>query len=191
MSTDYETYIEKIQRRPGVRLLLLLPPALLVLACLVLIAVSPFAWGAAKIIEAPDWMPPVLGILTALGGLWVGWFAIQTVRRETHGDFSVFSLQTAGGVLFLAIGVAMFLSLAVQLPDSDTYERAIDDEGKIQISPAGFFVTGLILGAIQTGLAWIGAYVYSHAVTNLSPTRLSVRDPNEVDGIGELLRERE
>jgi hypothetical protein len=190
MATDYQTYANKLQRRAGLRRLLLAPPALLVCASLVLLVASPFSWDAAEIADLPAWIPPALGILTGLGGLWVGAFAFQRTLRETRGDFEVFALQLAWGVIMFISGSLMMLGLTDRLPDPDTYAHLLDDNGNRTITPNDYFAFSFLFGLLQIGWVWVGAYLYSHAMSNLAPNRISARRPDEVDGVGVLLRER-
>ena len=184
------TRAPSIQRKPTARLLLVMPPLVLLAASGLLMITSPFAWGAAEVLDAPDWMPPVLGIIVAIGGLSVGFFSLRHTLRTTHGDFEVFGLQLVFGVLMFVSGAAMMLSLVFQLPDTDTYARALDDNGEYTVSVSGFFILSLLLGAFNVGWVWVGAYLYSHAIANMQPNRISARHPGETDGVGELLRER-
>ena len=177
------------QRRPRARALLLVAPALLVLASLVLLIASPTAWGAAAVLDAPAWLPPVLGVIVALAALWIGTYSFRKILRETYGDFEVFGLQLVFGVIMFISGAAMLLGLAVQLPDAGTYERWLDD-GEVVGRSRDYFVFSLIYGVLNIGWVWVGAYLYSHAITNMQPNRISARSPDEVDGVGELLRER-
>ena len=190
MSNESPALYETPQRRGNTRSLLLLPPLLLVLAAAVLILASPLAWGAGEIIDAPAWMAPLMGVIVGLGGLWVGLFSLRKTLRSTRGDFEVFGLQTVFGVLMFISGSVMLVSLATQLPSESTYARALDDDGQIQISALGFFASSMLLGAFQIGWVWIGAYLYSNAIDNQAPNRISARHPDEVDGVGVLLRER-
>ena len=178
------------QQRKTLRALLLLPPFVLVVASIVLLASAPLSWGAAEVLDAPDWIPPIVGAIVALAGLWVGLYSLRHTAQGTRGDFSVFSLQLVLGILMFASGSAMMLTLAVQLPDTDTYARALDDDGSISIGVVELVVVSLVTGALCIGLVWVGAYLYSHAITNLRPNRISARLPGEVDGVGELLRRR-
>jgi nitrate reductase gamma subunit len=152
---------------------------------------APYAWSAAAIIEIPDWMPSFVGLVIALGAIAIAAFTLRVFLRVTHGEFEVHSLQAAGGVLILLIVAAMIVGLAVQLPDPDSYKGAINDDGEITVGPTMFLASGLILTVVYEFLAWLGAYLYTHALTDMEPNRISRRLPGEVDGVGELLRERQ
>ena len=178
MATNFDTSVKMKQRKPGKRALLLLPPLALVLSGLVLLVASPLSWDAAAIIDAPSWMPPVLGVLVALGGLWIGGFALSRTLTATRGDFEVFGLQTVFGALMFLSGSAMMLSLVVRLPDEATYRSALDDDGQVAISALGYFAVSIVLGAFQVAWVWVGAYLYSHAVTNQEPNRISASHPD-------------
>ena len=178
-----------IQKRRNLRGLVLLPPLALVFASIALVAAAPLAWGAGEIIDIPDWMPPLVGVIIALGGLLVGLTALRKTGRETHGDFEVFGLQIAFGVIMFIAGSAMMIALVFKLPDTDTYAQMITDDGT-HITATGFFVMSVITAAANIGVVWVGAYLYSHAFANMEPNRISQRLPGEVDGVGELLRER-
>jgi hypothetical protein len=188
--TDSNDEATTTQRRPLLRKLLLLPPAFLIVAAVVCLLASPFAWGAAEVIDAPDWAPVATGLLLAIGPLIIGRFALRKTLRDTRGDFDVFGLHVAGGFVMFVSGGLMLFSLVVRLPDSATYAQAINDEGEQTVSTWGFFLLSLVLGAFNVGWVWVGAYLYSHAVSNQQPNRISARTPGEVDGVGELLRER-
>ena len=189
MTTDNEASNATLQRKPFLRNLLVLPPIFLVAAGCVLLVVSPSAWDAADNIEAPAWMPPTIGLLAALGGLWIGLYALKATLTATSGDFEVFGLQTVFGVIMFVSGGLLMLSLAFRLPDSGTYAGMIDDDGEVTISSLGFFIVSLALAAFNIGWIWVGAYLYSHAISNQQPNRISQRYPGEVDGVGALLRE--
>lgn len=182
--------IEK-QRQDVGRAFALLLPAILLIASIVLLVVSPFSWGAAEVLDAPGWMPPALGIITGFGGLWIGVYSLKRVARATRGAYSVFGLQLIFGTVMFLSGAILLLWFATQLPAEATYERALDDEGEYTLAPAWFFIVSLVIGAFQLAWIWVGAYLYSNAFTNQQPNRISERDPNEVDGVAELLRERE
>ena len=189
MSHNVRTTAQPAARTAVTRILLLLPPLALGVAALILLVVSPFSWGAAEVLNAPAWMPPVLGALTALGGLAVALYSLRKTLRTTRGDFEVFALQLVFGVLMFISGAAMLVSLAVQLPDPSLYTRFLDENGEYTLSPLGFFVVSLVMGAFNIGWVWAGAYLYSHAVADMEPNRISRRSPTEVDGVGQLLRE--
>ena len=188
MTTENETTTS--QRKGQIRLLLLLLPGLLVVTSLALLVVSPFSWGAGAPIEMSDWMPPVIGVTAGLGALWVGLAALRKVARATRGDFEVFALQLVFGTLMFIAGSGLLLSLIDRLPDASTYEAFLDDDGEPPAAPAAFFVFSLIWGAFNIGWVWVGSYLYSNAISNQEPNRISRRDPDEVDGVGALLRER-
>jgi hypothetical protein len=132
----------------------------------------------------------VLGLIVAMGGFAVAFFSLRHTLRTTRGDFEVFGLQLIFGTIMFLTGAAMMLSLVFQLPDPDTYARVLDDNGEYNASIAGFFILSLLLGAFNIGWVWVGAYLYSHALANMQPNRISARQPGETDGVGELLRER-
>ena len=180
-----------LQNKRRTRALLLLGPVPLVLAALVLLVVSPRAWGAAEVLDAPAWMPSVIGAAVALAGLWVGAYSLRKTRSETAGDFEVFGLQLVFGVFMFISGAAMMLAMAVQLPDAGTYERWLDQDGDFVGRARDFFVISVIYGVLNIGWIWAGAYLYTHAIANMQPNRISRRLPGEVDGVGELLRERQ
>jgi hypothetical protein len=135
-------------------------------------------------------MPPALGLLVALGGIWIGTYALRIVLRRTRGPFRVLKLQLVFGVVISLAGAAMMVALADRLPDSATYARALDENGDYTLPASAFFIMSLILGAFQLGWVWVGAYLYSHAITDDQPNRVSERHPGEVDGVAALLRER-
>jgi hypothetical protein len=178
-------------RQGSVRILLLLPPFILVAAALLLLISAPFSWDAARIIDAPAWMPPVTGILIGLGGLWIGWYSLKHIARATRGAFEVTGLQTLFGLLMFLSGTFMLFSLVTRLPSASTYRSGLDENGEIVVSALGFMAVSLIIGALQLGWIWAGAFLYTNAVTNMQPNRVSARDPNEVDAIGKMLRERQ
>jgi hypothetical protein len=174
------------QRRPLLRTLLLAPPALLGVAAMILLVTSPLAWDAGRNADLPAWTPPALGAFVALLGLLVAIFSLRRTLRETDGDFEVFGLHLVGGLLTFIFGAVMMVSLAIEIPDSANYTESSD---RIGPSGRGFFVMSLVLGAFNVGCIWVCAYLYSHAISNLQPNRISARLPGEVDGVGELLKE--
>ena len=176
--------------RPGLRTALLLTPLFLLVASVALLVAAPFAWGAADIIDVPGWMPSFVGALIAGGGLALGMTALLRTLRVTRGDFETHPLQTAAGVIIIVTSAISLISLAMRIGDADTYTSAIDDHGEVTISPAVFLIGGLLLGIFTLAWCWVGTYLYGHAVADLQPNRISERHPGEVDGVGELLRER-
>ena len=178
------------QRRRNVRALLLLPPFVLVLASGVLLASSPLAWGAAAVLDVPDWVPTAIGAVVGLAGLWISLYSLRQTARYTQGDFEIFGLQLMLGVIMFVAGSGIMLTLALQLPDPDLYARTIQDDGDTAIGAVEIVVVSLFTGVLSIGLVWSGAYLYSYATANMKPNRISQRLPGEVDGVGELLRER-
>ena len=178
------------QRRRNVRALLLLPPFVLVLASGVLLASSPLAWGAAAVLDVPDWVPAAIGAVVGLAGLWIGLYSLRQTARYTQGDFEIFGLQLVLGVIMFVAGSGIMLTLALQLPDPDLYARTIQDDGDTAIGAVEIVVVSLFTGGLSIGVVWVGAYLYSHAFANMEPNRISQRLPGEVDGVGELLRDR-
>jgi hypothetical protein len=167
-----------------------LPLVLLLLAGFAVLVAVPYAWGAASIIEIPDWMPSFIGLVVALAAIAIASYSLRGLLRVTRGEFEVHSLQAAGGALLLLVVAAMILGLALRLPDPASYEAAIDDDGEITVGPTMFLGSGIVLTVAYAFVAWLGSYLYTHAVTDMEPNRISRRLPNEVDGVGELLRER-
>lgn len=170
------------------RRLLLLLPLILWVASVILLASSPLSWGAAEVLDVPDWAPPLVGAVVALGSMWIALFSFRTTTRATRGDFEVFPLQLVFGSLMFLSGAATMLTLAVQLPNPDTYVRVIEEDPEVTVGATEIVVVSLLTGLLSIGCVWIGAYLYSHAITNMLPNRISARHADEVDGIGELLR---
>ena len=177
-------------RRRRTRALLALPLLLLLGAGFAALLAAPYAWGAASIIEIPDWMPTFIGLIVAAGALAIASFCLRGFLRITRGEFEVYSLQAAGGVLLMLIVAAMVIGFAIRLPDPTSYEVAIDDNGEIIVGPTMFLASGIVMALAYEGIAWLGAYLYTLALTDIEPNRISRRHRNEVDGVGRLLRER-
>ena len=176
------------------RAILTLPSAILVFVSGALLAAAPLAWGDADAIDAPAWMPVAIHGIVALAGLWIGIHAFRSVWRATHGRFDVARIQAALGLLMLATGTSLVLALLITIGDFGVYEGSLVEsrpDGTIErVSPAAAFLGGLVYAAAMTAAAWTGAALYANAITNMQPNRISARHPDEIDGIGELLKER-
>lgn len=167
-----------------------LPLLFLLLAGFAALVAGPRAWAAASVIEIPDWMPSFIGLVVGLGAIAIASFSLRALLRVTRGEFEVHSLQAAGGALLLLVVAAMVLGLALRLPDPASYEAAINEDGENTVGPTMFLASGIVLAVAYGFVAWLGTYLYTHALTDMEPNRISRRLPNEVDGVGELLRER-
>jgi hypothetical protein len=134
-------------------------------------------------------MPSFVGLVVALGAIAIAAFSLSEFLRVTRGEFQVHSLQAAGGALLLLPVAAMVLGLADRLPVPASYEGAINEDGEITVGPTMFLGSGIVLAVVYGFVAWLGTYLYTHGLTDTEPNRISRRLPNEVDGVGELLRE--
>jgi hypothetical protein len=144
------------------------PPALLLLAGLVMLALSPTAWGKAGHAGLPDWMPFAAALCFALPAVYIGGAACLRMLHLRGEKLDVMSLQVwvaAGFILFAAFAV---FGLALRIGDPRTFDSLLDDDGEINTTPAAFLAVTIAVTAFIS--LWVGAsaYIYTKGLTQTS-----------------------
>lgn len=168
------------------RVLFSLPPLVLLLAGLVMLAVSPFAWGAARHVDIPAWMTTFAGVCFALPAIVIGLATLLRVLERTNGNYEVLKLHLAGGGLPLFMAIAE-VALALRIADPATYDALRDEVSGETLSPGAFLVYTLLPAAIAALATGMMAYIYAEGFQERRQSRFDKR-PGEVDAVGELLR---
>lgn len=179
---------EPFQKRRTLRVLMAAMPVVLIVASFTLLTLSPTVWASEESRVEPPWLPVLSAAIMGLVGGVVGLYALREVLRRTLGDFEVFGLQVYFGVLAFPVGALIqfnyipVLNFIMQTTENDPLDQ----------SGTGILAFSLLTlgGCFLLGIVWCGAYVFAQAITNHRPNMLSQRGPNEIDGIGELLKER-
>jgi hypothetical protein len=170
------------------RLLISLPPLLLLLAGLAMAVATPFAWGAGAHAGLPDWMTASSGALFATPALYISGKTLLQVMRRTDGEFTVISLQLVLGVfLFIVLGFIEVV-LAFRIADPRTYDSLITEDGEIHTPPTSFFLITLIGTAFAAAWLSAGAFLYANGL--LEDGSRFVRSLDEPDLMAEFLRGR-
>jgi hypothetical protein len=170
------------------RAALLTPPLALLLSALLILLISPFAWGKGAHVGLPDWLTTFNGLIFGTPGVLIGAYCLQDTWKRTRHGFSAGAFQIAAGLFFLVVGTALQLVIAVQVADPDTYDRLRDANGGV-MSPSAFIFTNLLGLFIAAAMVGLTAYTYGKAITVELATRYD-RLPGEPDAVGELLRGR-
>ena len=171
------------------RMALLTLPASFLFGAVAVVVGSVLAWGAGRHVEQPDWTPTFAGLSFAIPGLLISGFCFKEAFRRTRYRFTTSALQLASGVLFLLLGSAFEVALALRLPDPDTYDTLRHPDGTFT-SPFEFLAVTLLGMVLVCGVIAATAYVYARAITADVPTRHD-RRADEVDAMGEILSGRQ
>jgi hypothetical protein len=168
------------------KLLVLSPPLLSGAAALLLLAMSPVAWGAADGQGLSPWAPPAgLGVI-AVTMLAMDAWAIRALRRRMEGLFEVDMTWAAVGALSHWLAALSMVTFAGWATSQSAYESL----GADKTSTAGFLflvaVTLVVFGGLLFGMT--AAYVW--AVTPGRQTRIGERREDEVDIVDEWVRRR-
>ena len=153
--------------------------------------VSPFAWDAGSVIDLPDWMPTVSGVMFAVPAIWISGRTILDVwqrSRDAEG-YSVLQLQLGLGLLIILTTTLLEVALAARIADSATYEALRNSDGSVRTTPLGFILITITGAAFGTMWLSVGSYLYCHAITSDSGIRFETRwdDP---DPLGDFLHGR-
>ncbi len=174
----------------GSRLLLLTPPTILVISAIVMLVVSPFAWGAASTVHIPAWMTTGAGVAFGAAGLVIGGWTLLGVIRRTRREFHAFGFQLIAGFFLMIIAAVLELGLASRIASASTYSNFIDSDGKVLVTTAAFVVYTVfgifVLSALTTMFGWM----YVQAISDAHVSGAALRRPDERDAIGEILRSR-
>ena len=171
------------------RLAILAPPLCLLLSGLAMAAVAPFAWGAGRHAELPDWMPAFSGVVFAVPAVWIGFTTVRETWRRTRGGFSVFHLQLVSGLFLFLILALIEVSLAARVADPATYDSLRNADGTIKTTPLSFLLITVVGVAFATGWLSVGAYLYGQGITSENAFRFE-RPWDEPDPMEDFLRGR-
>src|SRR3972149_5558499 len=150
--------------------LLTLPASFLVGAVAVGVGGPVVAWGAGRHVEQPDWTPTFAGLSFAIPGLLISGFCFKEAFRRTRYRFTTSALQLASGVLFLLLGSAFEVALALRLPDPDTYDTLRHPAGP-STRPFGFRAAALRGSVPVWAVTAATAWAYARASTPAVPPR--------------------
>ena len=170
------------------RVLLLIPPGMLLLSGIAMTVAIPFAWGKGTHVGLEPWMTGFSGVAFAIPALWFGGKTVQQVLRRTSGsdDFSVFSLQLLMGIMFFGLLAVTELVLAFRITDPRTFDTLLNDEGEIATTPTAFILITLIGTFFACSWLSVAAFLYTQGITPGSAR--FARGLDEPDPMDELLR---
>lgn len=183
--------IQSEKRSRVFRLILAAPPALLLLAGLVMLIMTPFAWGAAAYVGQPDWTTSFNGLLFAVPAIAVGAITLRETLKRTADEFTLAPIQIGVGFVFILAVAAGVLIFALRITDPATYETLRPTSSRDRgVSPSAFLMIG-IFGTAVTAMvtAWV-AFLYAQSIFGEAPSRFD-KQPGEEDAVGTLLEERE
>jgi uncharacterized membrane protein len=173
-------------RGAAFKLLVLSPPFLSGAASVLLLAMSPLAWGAADRQGLAPWAPPAGLIVIAVTMLAMDAWAVRALRRRLQGLFEVDMTWAVVGAVSHWVAAVCMVTFAGWATSQSAYESL----GADSTSTAGFLflvaVTLVVFGGLLFGMT--AAYVW--AVTPGRQTRLGERREDEVDIVDEWVRRR-
>ena len=171
-----------------VRILLLAPFIVLVVAGLVLIVAALGAAGAAAEVRYPDNLPVYAGLVAAAPALVFGVVACLIVWARTFGPFEVKPLRLVGGLAAILAAAAMIAAYAFIVGDPEHYKGEFDNltqQWEPRVPTAGSYLT-LVLGVAtffpMGALAVMAKYLYIDAIQQAKLDR-----PEGFDPIGIML----
>ncbi len=167
------------------RLAVCLPPLILTVLGIAMLAVAPAAWGKGDQVDLPGWMPTVSAVLFGVPALAIGLLFLREILLRTREDFAVSLLQMAGAMLAIAVAMALEFVLITRVASSGTYESLMNSDGTINTTPSAFMVWTVVGVLIMSLLVGMAAYIYRQAVTPIS--HRFDRGPGERDVMGEML----
>jgi hypothetical protein len=168
------------------RFLVRLPPVVLTILGLAMLASAPAAWGKGDSVDLPAWMPATSAVLFGLPAVIIGVLFLREVVRRTRADFGVGVISMLGALLALAVAIALEVALLMRVGDAGTYHSLRDASGNVTTTPAAFMVYTVIGVLIMSLLVAGAAYIYRQAIT--PEVHRFDRRPDERDNIGEMLR---
>jgi hypothetical protein len=168
-------------------MLVCLPFVVLIASGLVLVGVAPIAWGEGNVIELADWAPTASVLIASVCPLVVGGAYLRSVLNRTREDFETSLLQLAGGLLVLAFGVLLLLSMAFRASDSAFYASLRNPEGEPTMTTGTLIVSVVAGSVVLAGVLAAAGYAIRQATTPV--LHRFDRSPNEPDAIGTILRD--
>jgi hypothetical protein len=168
------------------RLAVLLPPVALLVAGLAMLAVAPFAWGAAETIDFDDPVPTVIALIYAIPAILIGGFSSRAVVAVTRNEFNIswFIQPFGAGAYFLA--TVLEVALCFRVADSATYAHLRNASGDVTATQAGLLATSAAPAILLAGLVTVFAYAYCQSLTPVGTRRFD-RQPDEPDMIEALM----
>jgi hypothetical protein len=174
---------------PHLRLLLVAPPAFVVIVAAFLVVQSFRAWGAADIAELPDWEPTAAGLIAAaVVGVPNAALLRYLLTTTSRPILTSFLLVPFAAAVMIGFG-ALALELALRLPKESSYEHLLEDSKSV-VSPTGAFVYAGVAGGLAFALAYGASVIYAAAVQPNAGTRFDKRG-HEPDAMGALIAEDE
>ena len=158
------------------------PPFLLLLGGLLMLVLSPTAWGKAGHAGLPGWMPFVAALVFALPAIYIGGAACRRMLRLANEKLEAMSLQVWVSAGFVILGAASEFVLATRVGDPRTFDSLLDSDGNVNTSPEAFLAITLAVTAFMS--AWVGsaAYMYTKGL-NATGSRFARRldEPDYMD----------
>lgn len=176
--------------RPLLRWTLRALPAILGLTSLAALFVAPFAWGAGDGMGLSPWMPPLTAVVFALPCLFLADRCLRVINQRTNAGFDLSPLLMVYGVLMMLVAIVVMVTLAVSVADPSTYERLESSDGEPALSPVAYMLSTVAMAGLVSVLLAAGMANYTGAIAENRPSRHDRRE-GEVDGVGELLRQRD
>jgi hypothetical protein len=173
----------------NLRVLLLAPFALLIVAAFVLMVAAFSASGAAAEVRYPDNLPVYAGLLAAVPALVFGVVASFLIWTRTFGSFEVKPLRLLIGLVAILAAAAMVFAYTFIVGDPEHYKGEFDvltQQWEPRVPTAGSYLS-LVLGVAtffpMGALAVTAKYLYIDAI---QPAKLD--RPEGYDPIGIMLR---
>ena len=147
------------------RLLVCLPFLALLATGLLLIAVSPLAWGEGSIIGLDDWAPSAAALLVSTAPLLVGGVYLKSVLNRTSDDFEASKLQVIGSLIVSTAAMFFLIGVAFTLPDEGFYDSQRDRNGEPTLTSSGLVVQAFVGAMVFSAILAASGYIYRQAIT--------------------------
>jgi hypothetical protein len=136
------------------------PPFLLLLGGVLMLALSPTAWGKAAHAGLADWMPFASALVFALPAIYIGGATCRRMLRLVNEALDAMSLQVWVSAGFIILAAASEFVLATRIGDPRTFDSLLDSNGNVNTSPEAFLAITLAVTAFMS--AWVGSSAYMY-----------------------------
>ncbi|HXH20900.1 MAG TPA: hypothetical protein VNN10_02645 [Dehalococcoidia bacterium] len=176
-----------VERPPSftARVLVCSIPGLVVLSAAFLAVQSLRAWGAAEILQFPDWTPTVAGLIAVFATGTPNLFLLRGLVRLTRRPVSVSAWQLPFAALTSAAFAALNVLLALRLPKESSYTHLLEN-GEPVVTAGAAVAFAAVVGFVSLVLVQASAFLMQSAVQSNAGTRFD-KSGREPDAIGALL----
>jgi len=168
------------------RAFVLLPPLALLVAGLCMLAVAPFAWGAAATIGFSDSLPTRIAVIYAVPAILLGGVTTVAALRRITDDFEVSWYLLPFCDLVFLIAIILEFALCFRVADSHTYALLRNSSGEVTVTQSGLFASSVAPTFVFSGLVAVFAYAYCQSLSPGGTTRFD-RQPGELDAVAALI----